>query len=229
MRVTHLDHVTVIVTDVERSRAFYRDVLGLRRGAAAVHLDFVVLWSTSAGQYLHLFHSRRPTRSVRGTSPCMSRTSQPGRSLPRARPRYRGDGKHSECRSLFRPRPGRQPHRADPVVSSRRPRPCGKRWNRCTSPTAPSSTDGLLTEATSRAPATDPDRRPRPAAAGGEVIDLGGRYLAPGFVTCTSTAGDGAELHGSARRRSAPPAGHTPATGPPVCCRPRPSPGTINC
>ncbi|HEX4588315.1 MAG TPA: VOC family protein, partial [Gemmataceae bacterium] len=30
MQVTYLDHVTVIVTEVERSRRFYRDVLGLR-------------------------------------------------------------------------------------------------------------------------------------------------------------------------------------------------------
>ncbi len=54
MRVTHLDHVTVIVTDVERSRAFYRDVLGLREVPPPYTFDFVVLWFELGGQYLHL-------------------------------------------------------------------------------------------------------------------------------------------------------------------------------
>lgn len=56
MRVTHLDHVTVIITDVERSRQFYRDVLGLREVAPPYTFDFVVNWFDLGGQYLHLLH-----------------------------------------------------------------------------------------------------------------------------------------------------------------------------
>lgn len=54
MRVTHLDHVTVIVTDVERSRAFYRDRLGLTEVPPPYTFDFVVVWFDLGGQYLHL-------------------------------------------------------------------------------------------------------------------------------------------------------------------------------
>jgi catechol 2,3-dioxygenase-like lactoylglutathione lyase family enzyme len=54
MDVTYLDHVTVIVTDVERSRRFYRDVLGLRELLPPYTFDFVVVWFEVGGQYLHL-------------------------------------------------------------------------------------------------------------------------------------------------------------------------------
>ncbi len=30
LKVTQIDHVSVVVTDVERSRHFYRDLLGLK-------------------------------------------------------------------------------------------------------------------------------------------------------------------------------------------------------
>ncbi|MFO0808202.1 MAG: VOC family protein [Gemmataceae bacterium] len=60
MRVTHLDHVTVIVTDVARSRAFYRDVLGLREVPPPHTFDFVALWFDLGGQYLHLLHKPQP-------------------------------------------------------------------------------------------------------------------------------------------------------------------------
>jgi catechol 2,3-dioxygenase-like lactoylglutathione lyase family enzyme len=56
MRVTNLDHVTVIVTDVERSRRFYRDMLGLRELPPPYTFDFVVIWFDLGGQYLHLLH-----------------------------------------------------------------------------------------------------------------------------------------------------------------------------
>jgi catechol 2,3-dioxygenase-like lactoylglutathione lyase family enzyme len=54
VQVTYLDHVTVVVTDVDRSRRFYRDVLGLREVPPPYTFDFVVVWFDLEGQYLHL-------------------------------------------------------------------------------------------------------------------------------------------------------------------------------
>jgi glyoxylase I family protein len=51
---THLDHVSVIITDIERSRAFYRGVLGLREIARPRTFDFVVIWLELGNQQLHL-------------------------------------------------------------------------------------------------------------------------------------------------------------------------------
>ena len=52
--VTKLDHVSVIITDVERSRRFYRDLLGLREINSPRTFDFVVIWFEIDGQQLHL-------------------------------------------------------------------------------------------------------------------------------------------------------------------------------
>ena len=60
MRPTHLDHVSVIVTDVERSRRFYTEVLGLKEIAPPYTFNFVVLWFDLGGQYLHLLHKPQP-------------------------------------------------------------------------------------------------------------------------------------------------------------------------
>ena len=60
MRVKTLDHVTVISTDVERSRQFYRDVLGLREVPPPYTFDFVVIWFDLGGQYLHLLLKPEP-------------------------------------------------------------------------------------------------------------------------------------------------------------------------
>jgi glyoxylase I family protein len=60
MRVTNLDHVTVIVADVERSRRFYRDVLGLRELPPPYTFDFVVIWFEVGSQYLHLLLKPHP-------------------------------------------------------------------------------------------------------------------------------------------------------------------------
>src|SRR5262245_8131710 len=60
MRATHLDHVSVIVTDVERSRRFYTDVLGLREIPPPHTFNFVVLWFELGGQTLHLLHKPQP-------------------------------------------------------------------------------------------------------------------------------------------------------------------------
>lgn len=52
---THFDHVSVIVTDVVKSRAFYGGVLGLEEIASPKTFDFVAIWyRIGAGQTLHL-------------------------------------------------------------------------------------------------------------------------------------------------------------------------------
>src|SRR5437764_14557176 len=54
LQVTQLDHCSVIVTDVERSRTFYRDVLGLKEIHKPRTFDFVVIWFDLGNQHLHL-------------------------------------------------------------------------------------------------------------------------------------------------------------------------------
>lgn len=51
---TQLDHVSVIITDVERSRAFYAGVLGLKEIARPRTFDFIVVWFDLGNQQLHL-------------------------------------------------------------------------------------------------------------------------------------------------------------------------------
>src|SRR5262249_53195308 len=55
MHVTHMDHCSVIITDIARSRHFYRELLGLKEIAPPKTFDFVVLWFDLGGrQTLHL-------------------------------------------------------------------------------------------------------------------------------------------------------------------------------
>jgi catechol 2,3-dioxygenase-like lactoylglutathione lyase family enzyme len=51
---SQLDHCSVIITDVERSRRFYRDVLGLKEIHKPRTFDFVVLWFDLGNQHVHL-------------------------------------------------------------------------------------------------------------------------------------------------------------------------------
>ena len=60
LTVTQIDHVTVVITDVERSRRFYRDLLGLKEIAKPRTFDFVVLWFDLGNQQLHLMRKDRP-------------------------------------------------------------------------------------------------------------------------------------------------------------------------
>ncbi len=70
--ITRLDHVSVIVTDVARSRAFYRDVLGLAEIAPPKEFDFVTLWfALSDGQTLHLL--QKPTADTLSSTCAVSR------------------------------------------------------------------------------------------------------------------------------------------------------------
>jgi len=52
--VVQIDHVSVVITDVQRSRAFYRDLLGLKEIAKPRTFDFVVVWFDLGNQHLHL-------------------------------------------------------------------------------------------------------------------------------------------------------------------------------
>ncbi|MGE3807268.1 MAG: VOC family protein [Gemmataceae bacterium] len=58
--ITHIDHVSVIITDVARSRRFYRDQLGLKEMAKPRTFDFVALWFELGGQQLHLLQKEMP-------------------------------------------------------------------------------------------------------------------------------------------------------------------------
>ncbi len=60
LRVTQIDHVSVLITDVERSRRFYRDLLGLKEIARPRTFDFVVVWFDLGNQQLHLLLKDRP-------------------------------------------------------------------------------------------------------------------------------------------------------------------------
>jgi catechol 2,3-dioxygenase-like lactoylglutathione lyase family enzyme len=57
---THLDHVSVLITDVERSRRFYRDLLGLKEIAKPRTFTFVALWFELGNQQLHLLRKEQP-------------------------------------------------------------------------------------------------------------------------------------------------------------------------
>lgn len=57
---SQLDHVSVLITDVERSRRFYRDLLGLKEIARPRTFDFVVVWFDLGNQHVHLLLKDRP-------------------------------------------------------------------------------------------------------------------------------------------------------------------------
>jgi catechol 2,3-dioxygenase-like lactoylglutathione lyase family enzyme len=58
--VVKLDHVSVLITDVERSRRFYRDILGLTEIFPPRTFDFVVLWFDLGDQHIHLLLKDQP-------------------------------------------------------------------------------------------------------------------------------------------------------------------------
>jgi catechol 2,3-dioxygenase-like lactoylglutathione lyase family enzyme len=60
LQVTQIDHVSVIITDLERSRRFYRDVLGLKEIPKPRTFDFVVLWFDLGNQHVHLLLKEKP-------------------------------------------------------------------------------------------------------------------------------------------------------------------------
>ena|ERR1022692_1399119 len=60
MQISQLDHVSVLVTDIERSRRYYRDLLGLTEIAKPRTFDFKVLWFDLGNQHLHLLVKAKP-------------------------------------------------------------------------------------------------------------------------------------------------------------------------
>ncbi len=60
IRFTHIDHCTVLVTNVAKARYFYGEVLGLREVPAPKEFDFAALWYDLGGQYLHLLLKPQP-------------------------------------------------------------------------------------------------------------------------------------------------------------------------
>ena len=59
-QVTQIDHVSVIITDVERSRRFYRDLLGLKEIPKPRTFDSVVLWFDLGAMHVHLLLKDKP-------------------------------------------------------------------------------------------------------------------------------------------------------------------------
>ena len=60
LEITQLDHVSVLITDIERSRRYYRDLLGLKEIAKPRTFDFKVLWFDLGNQHLHLLVKEKP-------------------------------------------------------------------------------------------------------------------------------------------------------------------------
>lgn len=58
--IAQIDHCSVLITNVERSRRFYRDLLGLREIPPPRTFDFVVLWFELGNQQLHLLLKEKP-------------------------------------------------------------------------------------------------------------------------------------------------------------------------
>ena len=57
---THIDHCSVLITDVAKARHFYGDVLGLREIPAPREFGFVAIWYDLGGTYLHLLLKEQP-------------------------------------------------------------------------------------------------------------------------------------------------------------------------
>lgn len=61
LAVTHIDHVSVLITDVGRARRFYAGVLGLTEIPKPRTFDFVALWfDLGGGHTLHLLKKDAP-------------------------------------------------------------------------------------------------------------------------------------------------------------------------
>jgi catechol 2,3-dioxygenase-like lactoylglutathione lyase family enzyme len=60
LQITQIHHVSILITDVTRSRRFYGGILGLREIAKPRTFDFVVVWYDLGNQHLHLLLKDRP-------------------------------------------------------------------------------------------------------------------------------------------------------------------------
>ena len=78
LQITQIDHVSVLITDVERSRRFYCDLLGLKEIAKPRTFGFVALWFQLGDTQLHLLQkSQADTRSPRRLSKTVTSGSKP--------------------------------------------------------------------------------------------------------------------------------------------------------
>jgi catechol 2,3-dioxygenase-like lactoylglutathione lyase family enzyme len=88
LQVTQIDHVSVVITDVERSRRFYRDLLGLREIPKPRTFDFVVLWFDLGAMHVHLLLKDKPDTisgrhfALRVADAAAARTYFTGRGVP---------------------------------------------------------------------------------------------------------------------------------------------------
>ena len=60
LSISQVDHVSVLVTNLDQARRFYRDILGLKEIAKPRTFDFTVLWFNLGNQQLHLL--QKPQR-----------------------------------------------------------------------------------------------------------------------------------------------------------------------
>src|SRR5262245_35402432 len=60
LQISQIDHCSVVITDVERSRRFYKELLGLKEIAKPRTFDFVVVWFDLGNQHLHLLLKDKP-------------------------------------------------------------------------------------------------------------------------------------------------------------------------
>jgi catechol 2,3-dioxygenase-like lactoylglutathione lyase family enzyme len=60
LQITQIDHCSIIITNVERSRRFYGDLLGLQEIHKPRTFDFVVVWFDLGNQHLHLLLKDKP-------------------------------------------------------------------------------------------------------------------------------------------------------------------------
>lgn len=54
LTVAKIDHCSIIITEVERSRRFYKDLLGLKEINRPRTFDFVAIWFDLGDQHIHL-------------------------------------------------------------------------------------------------------------------------------------------------------------------------------
>jgi catechol 2,3-dioxygenase-like lactoylglutathione lyase family enzyme len=60
IQVTQIDHVSVLITNIEQSRRFYRELLGLKEIAKPKTFTFSALWFDLGNQQLHLLLKPQP-------------------------------------------------------------------------------------------------------------------------------------------------------------------------
>jgi catechol 2,3-dioxygenase-like lactoylglutathione lyase family enzyme len=60
LQIAQIDHISVLITDLERARRFYGGLLGLKEIAKPRTFDFVVIWYDLGNQQLHLLQKPNP-------------------------------------------------------------------------------------------------------------------------------------------------------------------------